>query len=486
MKTNRLPRILRGAMMLALVPMLGAFVRSSAATPEAQPMNLVYTYHAFALDSAETMVEFDYQFNGGALVHVRDGEQRMGKLYLRLRLSDTTGRKVLETDWITSHPSATADVEPVTLMGQKLLAVCPGVYRADIYYEDRNNPSRRDSAQFVVNVPDHTTNRIGVSDIVIAADISQTANSTDPFYRNGYHLVPNVQSVIAPPFLVLNTYAEIYNANAIPSTEYSVIYALADSNGHVFYRKDLRRARPTEAAVTELNTLTLEEVPSGDYYLILGVYDGLLRSARDSSVVLRRFTLINPDKDSVLAAKRLAQQLPSDVVDPAFAGLHESELDEEFAKAKFIAQKGEKEMWEQLSGAASKARFLTEFWDKRNPTPGSATNSYKDDYYKRAAKAHTLYSSRMSPNGWDSDQGRVLLTYGTPDQIDRHPQDYNRRPYEAWHYNTQNLDFVFVDRSQTQTYILVNSTAPGEIHDDNWEEDYAQMHKFMNSQGWGD
>src|SRR5690606_19220396 len=95
-------------------------------------------------------------------------------------------------------------------------------------------------------------------------------------------------------------------------------------------------------------------------------------------------------------------------------------------------------------------------------------------------QASSYYRSSLTPDGWDSDRGRVLLKYGTPDGIERHPNDFNRKPFEIWTYATSRLTFVFVDVSQTGNYLLVHSTAPGELRDANWEQNHAQMHDDPN------
>lgn len=85
----------------------------------------------------------------------------------------------------------------------------------------------------------------------------------------------------------------------------------------------------------------------------------------------------------------------------------------------------------------------------------------------------------MAPHGWDSDRGRVLLTYGEPDGIDRYPHQHNRKPYEIWRYSSINAEFVFVDVGQTGTYRLVHSTALNEVSAPDWEAQYAAMHRQM-------
>jgi GWxTD domain-containing protein len=247
----------------------------------------------------------------------------------------------------------------------------------------------------------------------------------------------------------------------------------------MIYQQDLKRSRPASAAVVDLNSIPLEELPSGDYYLVVKAYNGLMRSATDSAMVARRFTLYNPAKDSVLAAvarTSVHSQLPADApTDLAYAGMRESELDREYSKVKYIATPPEKKIWDELNGTDAKARFLTLFWLKRDPSPGTPENEERDAYFKRVDKAQHLYTSAMTPNGWDSDRGRILLQFGAPDVEERHFQDYNRKPFETWKYGQLGYEFDFVDRSQTGTFVLVHSTAPGEVHDENWETDYAMI-----------
>jgi GWxTD domain-containing protein len=159
--------------------------------------------------------------------------------------------------------------------------------------------------------------------------------------------------------------------------------------------------------------------------------------------------------------------------------MKEEELDLEFTKVKFIATESEKKVWGELNGPVPKGRFLTGYWIRRDPTPGTPVNEAYDSYQKRLHEAEGLYRSPMTPRGWDSDRGRILLQYGKPDNQDRHFQDYNRRPYEIWTYSQYGYEFVFVDRTQTGTYPLVHSTAPGEFKFDDWEREFAMLDKHI-------
>ena len=70
-----------------------------------------------------------------------------------------------------------------------------------------------------------------------------------------------------------------------------------------------------------------------------------------------------------------------------------------------------------------------------------------------------------------TDRGRVVIVYGQPDDIDRHPNETEVRPYEVWSYNNiqGGVIFVFVLRNAAGDYELVHSTHRDELHDENWD-----------------
>jgi GWxTD domain-containing protein len=445
---------------------------------QALPMNFLYTYSAFAYSDSTSLVEFNYQFSDRGITYPEGSG--VGKLFIRLTLHDSTRNGVLSDGWIVANPKPAEGSEERALLSNRLLELHPGVYRVQLYYEDAANRSHRDSTNFTMTVRDFTAPRLQLSDVQIASEISMSSETTDQFYKNGYVVYPNVAGYISEPFLQLNTYMEAYNADRVPTAQYTVSYSIADSTFRIFYQKDVKRDRSQGHAVLELNSIYLEELASGEYYLIVKAYNGLQRMATDSAMVIRRFSVSNPRKDSALRAEIARRDEGVGIeVDPIYAGLKESELDVEFKKVRYIATEPEKNLWEQIHGAEAKGRFLSAFWLRRDPTPGTSENENLDAYQKRLREAIGLYTSPMTPNGWDSDRGRILLQYGKPDNQDRHFQDYNRKPYEIWTYSQLGYTFVFVDRTQTGTYPLVHSDAPGEFKFENWEQEFAMLDKHL-------
>lgn len=114
--------------------------------------------------------------------------------------------------------------------------------------------------------------------------------------------------------------------------------------------------------------------------------------------------------------------------------------------------------------------FIENFWERRNPDPGSADNSYKEDYYERIAYTNEHYSSGIP--GWKTDRGRIYLMWGKPDNVESHPSGgpYERPasegggetttyPFEDWEYHYlegigENVEIEFVDPTGTGEYHL--------------------------------
>jgi len=476
--------ILRRFLPLAAVMFLSAAGMGPALRAATGPMHFIYTYHQFAYDDTLTLVELNVQFSDHGLSY-RAGERggMVGTLYTRFIFRDSVGKNPIVIDWGVEVPQPQAGADPQFMLGSRLVALRPGHYTAQVYYEDLADPKQRDSADFALDVRPFTRGGIQLSDIEIVTEATWSQDTANQFYKNGYVVMPNVASLVAPPFLVLNSYIELYNADKLPTGEYKVRYMLADKYKNIFFEKEYTRPRTGSPAVVELNSLPLDSVPSGEYYIVVKSYADGPGAPTDTAMVFRSFTISNPDMATMIAMGKGPAEatrkldLAAAVIDPIYAGMREEELTEEYAKAKYIANEFEKELWEGLQGSEAKARFLSSFWSVRDLNPETPENEARDNYYKLVEEARKLYRAPMAQKGWDSDRGRILLQYGKPDGVERHIQDFNMRPYEIWHYSSVNYDFVFVDRSETGLYRLMHSTAPRESKHENWLVDYATMNK---------
>jgi len=117
-------------------------------------------------------------------------------------------------------------------------------------------------------------------------------------------------------------------------------------------------------------------------------------------------------------------------------------LDED---VRWIITDEEKEAFKKLSNDEERDQFIEQFWARRNPTPDSVENPYKEEHYRRIAYANEHFAAGIP--GWRTDRGRIYIMYGAPDEIEAHPTGgtYDRPqdegggttstyPFEDWRY----------------------------------------------------
>jgi GWxTD domain-containing protein len=134
----------------------------------------------------------------------------------------------------------------------------------------------------------------------------------------------------------------------------------------------------------------------------------------------------------------------------------------------YIITGEEREAFLKLSNDEERDQFIEQFWLRRDPTPDSIENEYKEEHYRRIAYANEHFASGIP--GWKSDRGRIYIMYGPADEIEAHPSGgtYDRPieegggttstfPFEIWRYRYlegvgQEVEIEFVDTCMCGDY----------------------------------
>jgi GWxTD domain-containing protein len=128
----------------------------------------------------------------------------------------------------------------------------------------------------------------------------------------------------------------------------------------------------------------------------------------------------------------------------------------------------ERAAFKQLSNDEERDNFIEAFWQRRDPTPDTEENEYKEEHYRRIAYSNEHFAAGIP--GWKTDRGRMYIMYGPPDEIDSHPSGgtYERPieegggetstfPFEDWRYRYiegigQEVIIEFVDTCMCGDY----------------------------------
>src|ERR1022692_449006 len=123
----------------------------------------------------------------------------------------------------------------------------------------------------------------------------------------------------------------------------------------------------------------------------------------------------------------------------------------------YIITNDERSAFKRLQSDAEREHFIEQFWLRRDPTPGTVVNEFKEEHYRRIAYANEHYAASIP--GWKTDRGRIYITYGPPDEKESHPSGSATSdvPSEQWLYHLiqgvgTNVVVEFVDSAKTGEY----------------------------------
>jgi len=106
------------------------------------------------------------------------------------------------------------------------------------------------------------------------------------------------------------------------------------------------------------------------------------------------------------------------------------------------------------TGESDKLNRFRAFWARLDPTPGTERNERMEEYYYRVDYANRRFGLGRASSGWNTDRGEVLIRFGEPDHVQRHPFSMGARPYEVWEYPRLRRRFVFIDQTGFGDYQL--------------------------------
>jgi len=354
------------------------------------------------------------------------------------------------------------------LYGVGYFVLAPGEYKYKVELADLNSQySKIIENNFIIE--QFSQNKIDMSDLQLASKISPSTEK-NRFYKNGYVVIPNTDRFYGTGLPMLMIYAEVYNLkkeNEPDTAKYSINYKLYGSDNQMIRSFPNKiRVKPGNSAV-EVSGMNIISFRSGTYFIEINVTDLFTKetvSKKKKFFVFRQGDMAIADS----TADKLQKLKLSAAYERIYNNMTEDEIDDEFGAATYLATKEEKKIFKKLD-QSGKQSFLIEFWKKRDRTPNTPINEFRENYLAAKKAADERYSG--FGKGWKTDRGRILLMYGEPDEYERHPYSSENKPYVIWKYFSiqGGILFYFVDKRDFGNYELVHSTARGELYDPEWQ-----------------
>jgi GWxTD domain-containing protein len=112
---------------------------------------------------------------------------------------------------------------------------------------------------------------------------------------------------------------------------------------------------------------------------------------------------------------------------------------------RYIITPEEEQAFKLLGTDEERDAFIEQFWLRRDPTPDTEENEFREEHYRRINYANERFAAGVP--GWKTDRGRIYIVWGPADEIESHPSGgtYQREssegggttstfPFERWRY----------------------------------------------------
>ncbi|MBN2009731.1 GWxTD domain-containing protein [candidate division KSB1 bacterium] len=430
-----------------------------------------FDYVSFRGAENYTYVELYFSVYTRSLLYQPDGDRFKCEFQSEIQLYQNDSL-ITEKVWRNSNviDSLAQQHANQKLFTVNYVHVKPGLYDMHIKFMDVASEKSVEN-KIKLDVPSFESSDFCMSELQLASDIKR-AESKNQYFKNGYQVIPNTEHLYGIGLPILMFYFELYNIqqpDEPDTTQYEVKYTILNSNNEPVRNFPARiKNKPGNSAV-EIGGVNIITLLSGTYFLQLDVHDlyaDTTISKTTKFFVYRAGDYEQTPSDSMSATTVSNQR--KQMVEGVYQVMSEPEIDSEFDACTYIATREEKKIFKNLD-ISGKRDFMVQFWAKRDEAPNTPRNEYRDDYIRRVHTAEKEFGSSFK-KGWKVDEGRILLIYGVPDEIERFPSSTENKAYRTWHYYSVQggVIFVFVDRRQWGEYELVHSTARGELYDEDW------------------
>ncbi len=419
---------------LLLWPLSFAGAQFDKMSDEAQNLSGLIVDHAIFYDppSGKIRLELYYQFYNFVLQWLPVGDQYVGKYEVVIRVKDKNDRQV---DSYSRQREVAVSTEARTRSrtdfrtNQASFLLDPGKYRVALTLRDRNS-SVVLHREIELKLKEIKSRKPTLSDVEFVITAERNSQDSSVFSKGNLTVVP----------LVTREFSSGDDHNRL--LYYLEIYQGSDSDESVFVEATVRRRWGSmvyrdsmtvslEAPVVrQLREMSLDSLAPGEYELELR-----LRGRRH---------------------KKLDERLTGFSIAWTLDAMLRSDYGSTLNLIGLIAEPNEISKLDKLKTYEERFDGITEFWLRRDPTPGTSTNEVRQEFFRRVRLANRSFTF-MRQQGWRTDRGRIYIKHGEPDEIDDYPFAPNSHPYQEWHYyrSGRYRKFTFVDENEDGDYRLV-------------------------------
>ncbi len=399
-----------------------------------------------------TVVDGIVQFDPALVANAKDCAYR-----LNVKVRDAARTLIFEDSWMGVVGCESAKMEELKTRGARVVetfrfGVAEGRYSVELALTPEGNEDMTRRLDFEFESLPATAI---ASDLILARQVGRADSTEDSHWT----IRKGELGIVADPFHVadpehprLAYYMELYPTQG-SSLEGGVEGIIRRPDGEPVVRFDIATLEGTAVSRPVAGAVSLAGLPPGDYAfeLRLDLADTVITRSRGF-----RMSGFSVPLEAGKAADRLARY---------FASLSDEELAELFdAVVVWLGTASERKAFAGLN-ANGKRRFLTYYFRERAPEQLGGGERALEIYLERVRFVQQEFAEKTGKDhraGWRTDQGRVYLLRGEPDdrQDRRFPRE-NSPPHIIWSYDVEGrFVYLFVDETRFKNYRLIFSTDP--------------------------
>jgi len=361
-----------------------------------------------------------------------------------------------------------ASVEGIKLFNSLALVVKPGIYSARVTVIDAVDKTQGEFFYQRIIVEPSVKDRVSIGGKCLAYNITRAENDPAEEYNR---LVKNGLVVLCNPLGIFGTddttayfYAELYNLQYDPETpsKFQLAFKVLDASDLVYSNLGHKTVEKTGNTAVIAESFEIAGWPAGTYRLQVTAVDLLTGQADSQQVAV-----------TIVAPGALAEVLQvEEKVDP----YDTLSLEIQQRLVRYMLTPVEREALKALN-QQGKRSFLAQYWRDNDSDPSTRFNETRKELFERYEYVNRTFSTSMeSADGWQSDRGRIYMTYGPWEDRDDIESPRLGNPFVVWHYHSlrEGSVFVFEDRQGFQDYTLVHSNIEGERYSKEWEDRLRQ------------
>jgi GWxTD domain-containing protein len=288
-----------------------------------------------------------------------------------------------------------------------------------------------------------------MSDLYFISSL-QRAKGGSIFEKNGLLMIPSVSRFYTVDDSSKKAYI-YYEINGMDFNENAIPYYDTRFFVYTFSGEEVASGSKEFIPKKSSETARVEVVPLGD--LKTGMY--------------RLSVLVTDQSTKRTVTRERCFRISSEEDRAMILPMSDADIENYLKQIQYIATNEEKKLFKRLN-ARGKQAFLLDFWRSRDSSPETPENEFMLAHFQKLHYAETHFKG-----GIDSDMGRVYIQYGPPMDVQREVSHIEyEKPVEIWTYAQDGrIEFIFVDRSGDNRFVLVHSTHVDEYSNPNWMDD---------------